>query len=232
MNEKDKAVILASWVATIDALVTYVYSQNPYFLVAWWLCVALGQAGMKYREKRVIEWIENIRDNPDVFTSEVLEDENFQDGFVYLFQKYIVERNVEKRKIVKNILLWFAWAHNKAEFELEKLCSILDSLSLEDIEVLKIWSDGSIQQWDRSQGVFPEDYSSPTLNSLQIGECILHEMKWMSAFANQQYAYEKLNYLVSTGLLTQEIPKTAYNTDDSFTISIFGKNFVQFIKNF
>lgn len=52
------------------------------------------------------------------------------------------------------------------------------------------------------------------------------------AFADQQYAYEKLKYLVSTGLLTQEIPKTTYYTDDSFTISIFGRNFVQFIKDF
>lgn len=54
----------------------------------------------------------------------------------------------------------------------------------------------------------------------------------MVAFKEEQYAYEKLKYLVSTGLLTQQIPKTTYYTDDSFTVSMFGKDFIQYIKYF
>ncbi len=229
MKEIDKIVLTASGVAIIDGIVA---TLDPSFLTAWWLCLALWQANIRYREKRALEWVENIRDNPLIFTAELLDDENFQDGFVYLFQKYILERNKDKRKIVKNILLGFAKSDNRGEFELEKICNTLDRLSIEDIEILRIWIDGSIEEWDKSQGVFPEGYVSPSLNSLQIGKFILDDMKWMKAFSEIQYAYEKLRYLVSTGLLTQEIPKSTYFTDDNFTISIFGKNFVQFIKNF
>ena len=232
MNEKDKDIIVTSWIATIDALVTYVCSQNPYFLVAWSLCLVLGQANMKYREKRVVEWVENIKDNLSIFTAELLEDEIFQEWFVYLFQKYISERNIQKRKIVKNIFSGFTYTFNRWEFELEKLCNILNALSFEDLKILKIWADGSIEQWDKSQGLSLESYSSPPLNSLQIGKYILHGMKWMNEFTDEQYTYEKLKYLVSAGLLAQEIPKTTYHTDNSFTISTFGKSFVQFIKDF
>ena len=112
--------------------------------LAWDLCKALLGAGLKLRQKRALEWVEMVRDNPEVFTGKLLENEEFQDGFVYTLEKYLIERSEEKRKIFRNIFLGFSCSKNKERFDLEKYSFLLSQLSIEDVETLKYVNVNSV----------------------------------------------------------------------------------------
>ncbi len=92
---------------------------------------------MKIRQQKVLEWVEMVRDNPSIFTKEILESRQFQDGFVYALERYIRERNESKRKIMKNIFLGFVGVNSEDNFELERMYHVLSILSIDDLLVLK-----------------------------------------------------------------------------------------------
>lgn len=133
MNNKDKQLLKGSALVVADQIASSIPALN----IAWGLSKALFGAGMKLRQQRALEWVELIRDNPEVFTKELLEQEELQDGFVYAFEKYLVERSEQKRKIFRNIFLGFAKADDKRNFPLEKFSHTLSQLGEVDIEVLR-----------------------------------------------------------------------------------------------
>lgn len=153
-NQKDKQIIKDS----IDAIVLSVPGLN----VAWGLSQALCGAGLKLRQRKALEWVEMVRDNPAILTEEILNDENFQDGFVYSLEKYLIERNEEKRKYFRNIFLGYSENNKNPEFELEKFIHILSQLSDGDMIVLS-WVDinaGSSYQIIGDTDVFLENISN------------------------------------------------------------------------
>ena len=129
MNEKDKQIVKDS----LDVVVSTIPGLN----IAWGLSKALYGAGLKLRQKKALEWIEMVKDNPSVFTEAILKNKTFQDGFVYALERYIREKSEEKRKYMKSIFLGFAQATNQTEFEIERILHVLNILNTEDIEVLK-----------------------------------------------------------------------------------------------
>lgn len=129
---KDKIILKNAALGVADTIAASLGLSVP-----WELSKALFGAGMKLREQRALEWVEMVRDNPSVFTKQVLEDESFQDGFVYALEKYLVERDEEKRRIARNIFLGFAQAEDKTKFPLEKFAHTLSQLGELDIEVLR-----------------------------------------------------------------------------------------------
>ncbi len=135
MNEKDKILLQDSALIVADGIVSNIAGLN----IAWGLSKALYGSGIKLREKRALEWVETIKDNPNIFTKNILCSQNFQDGFVYAFEKFIKERNNEKRKIIKNIFLGFSKSKDLENFELERFINIASLLSIKDFR----WLSGS-----------------------------------------------------------------------------------------
>jgi len=132
-GSRDKQIIKDSVMVLADEIASAIPGLN----IAWGLSKALAGAGMKLREQRALEWVEMIRDNTETFTKKILEEESFQDGFVYSIEKYLIERNDEKRRIFRKIFLGFAKSNNLEVFSLEKLTHSLSQLSTLDVEVLK-----------------------------------------------------------------------------------------------
>lgn len=135
--KKDEILVKDAALAVVDAVVDEIASKIPVINIAYGLSKALYGAGLKLRQERALEWVEMVRDNPTYFTESVLKDESFQDGFVVALEKYIIERNEQKRAIFRNIFLGFAEASNKKQFPLEKYTHTLSQLSETDIEVLR-----------------------------------------------------------------------------------------------
>lgn len=133
MNDKDKIIAKGTALAVVEEIV----SKVPGLSLAYDLSKALFGAGMKLRQQRVLEWVEIVRNNPSIITKQVLSDEGFQDGFAVALEKYLVERNEEKRRIFRNIFLGFAKAEDKTKFPLEKFIHTLSQLGEVDIEVLR-----------------------------------------------------------------------------------------------
>lgn len=159
MKPKDRNLLKESALAIADSIVASIDSafqsnaQTPIPLVgiAWGLCKALLGSAMKLRQNRALEWVEMIRDNPQIFTEEVLLDEQFQDGFVFVLEKYLIERNGERRRYIKNIFMGFSTSTNKDTFPLEKLTHTLSQLSIADIYTLK---DVDINRQDKNYQVY------------------------------------------------------------------------------
>lgn len=133
MEEKDKILIQKSAIVAADGIVALVPGLN----IAWGLSKALFGAGMELRQKRVLEWVEMVRDNPTVFTKDIVESEEFQDGFVFALEQFLRERSEEKRTILKNVFLGFTESNDKENFPLERFAHTTSQLGLEDIATLR-----------------------------------------------------------------------------------------------
>lgn len=131
-TKKDKIIAKDAVAVVVEEVVKLVPGLN----LAYGLSKALYGSGLKLRQQRALEWVEMVRDNPEVFTKLVLEDQAFQDGFAFALEKYLTERNEEKRQISRNIFLGFVQAQDKTKFPLEKYVHTLSQLGEVDIEVL------------------------------------------------------------------------------------------------
>lgn len=133
MNEKDVIIIKNSSLAVIDVILNNIPLLNS----AWGLSKALLGASMELRQKRALEWVEMIRDNPSIFSGDVLKDEVFQDGFVFLLEKFLRQRNEEKRKYIKNVFLDFAQSDEKIGFEIERIDDVINKITMRQVNLLK-----------------------------------------------------------------------------------------------
>lgn len=120
------------------ALITGLASAvHPLLGVAVSMAVALYGPAIERRKDRATELIEYIHENIHLFTPDILSDEGFQDGFVLLLEKYIRERNKEKRLILQKILLGYAKAPNLLDFPLEEMADIVSRIRMSDVQVLR-----------------------------------------------------------------------------------------------
>lgn len=149
MEEKDKDLVRDSSLTIADALVAA--TGHLGLVVAWGLSKSLFGSGMRFRQKRALEWVEMVRDNPDIFSKTIVESEEFQDGFVFALEQFLRERNEKKRTILKNVFLGFAEADDKENFPLEKFTHTTSQLSLEDIATLK---DVNLKRADQNYQIY------------------------------------------------------------------------------
>lgn len=238
LSKKDSIVLQTSAIAVVDNLVSAVDTSlnggMPLLSIAWGLSKGLYGANIQLRQNRAVEFVKMIKDNPGIFTKQLLQTEEFQDGFVYTFQRYLSERAEEKRQIIKKIFCGFSQEENRRDFKLERLLYTLEQLSIEDIEVVKIFSDGTTSQWIRNQ--FPKmepkevaNMARQSLNMKQIGIHLLSEMKGMKQFENIDYAIETLSRLSSLGLVIGGIEATYDYSGSNFRESAFGKKFIYYV---
>lgn len=239
LAKKDLIVLQNSAIVIIDNMVaTFDNSNNggaPLLAIAWGLSKGLYGAGVQLRQDRAVEFVEMIRDNPGIFTKQLLQTEEFQDAFVYVFQKYLSERVAEKRKTIKRIFCGFCEEENKQDFKLERFLNTLEQLSADDIEVLKIFSDGMVHKWIENQ--FPDmpqtkvkEMAELPLNVTQFGDLILNEMKNLPQFKDRYYTLEILVRLSALGLFLGGISLNDSDYSGShFRISGFGQEFISYI---
>lgn len=192
MNEKDKQILKDS----TDVIVSAIPALN----IAWGLSKALYGAGLKLRQQKALEWVEMVRDNPEIFTKELLTQEEFQDGFVFALEKYIIERNEEKRKVFKNIFLGYSSTSKKLLFPIEKYIHTLSQLNIKDINVLK---DVDVSRTDRNYQIYGNDNRNLSNIFTLINLGILHNdpssrmgpvdapFIWISEFGKEFIKYIK-----------------------------------------
>lgn len=107
------------------------------------LGVAVGLAGayfgpaMERRHDRVKELVLYVQQYIDDFNPQILEDEMFQDGFVLLMEKYIRERNEQKRLILQRVLRGYIQAPSLLDYPLEEMADLVSRLRLKDVETFR-----------------------------------------------------------------------------------------------
>lgn len=119
------------------ALVGVASAINPALGIAVGIAAALFGPAIERRKDKAGELIALIGQNIDQISSEVLENTTFQDGFVYLFERYIRERNDEKRLILQQILLGYISAPELLDFPLEEMSDLVTRIRMSDVAVLR-----------------------------------------------------------------------------------------------
>jgi hypothetical protein len=89
------------------------------------------------RKDKAEDLIRYVQDNISLFTPEILADEVFQDGFIVLMEKYIRERNDDKRLILQKILLGYIEAPNLLDFPLEEMTDLVSRIRMSDVAILR-----------------------------------------------------------------------------------------------
>lgn len=224
MSEKDTQIIKTSALVLADQIA----SSLPGLSIAWGLSKALHGAGLELRKQRALEWVEMVRDNPDIFYKDFLESEDFQDAFVYSFEKYISERNNKKRELIKKIFLGYSDSKDRENFELERMINTLSIISFSGIKLLEILkkvsdlsiknakqlSDSLLEYLIKDSNDNPDKYkTSPGSNVREI---------WAEAETD----------LINIGLLrTYNIPKLGGSKYHDYDFTTYGKNFIEYILN-
>lgn len=222
MDIKDKQILKDSAIVTADQIASIIPGLN----IAWGLSKALYGAGIKLREQRALEWVEMVRDNPDVFNKQILSSENFQDAFVYSFEKYISERNDDKRKIIKKIFLGYSQSNDLEKIEIERMISLLSLVSLKGLELLKILNEISNPE------VFKNNQLSDHLTTYLVNDSNNNPGKYNlppNSNIREIWADAETD-LISIGILrTYNIPRWGGSNHNDYDLSNTGREFIKYI---
>ena len=134
-GESGGELLKSSGLAAVDAVAAGVDTAlggTPLALGAWGLSKALLGNGLALRQKKALEWVEMVRDNPSIFTKQLLETEEFQDSFVTALEGYIKERDADKRSVLRAIFLDYSAFSEPTSYPLERLNEITKQITIND----------------------------------------------------------------------------------------------------
>lgn len=122
--------------AGVVALTGLASTVHPAFGVAVGMAAALFGPAIERRQKRAEQLIRFVQDGIDKFPSDVFENKVFEDGFVFLLEKHIRERNEDKRLILQQVLLGYANAPDLLDYPLEEMTDLVSRIRMSDAYVL------------------------------------------------------------------------------------------------
>ncbi len=226
-QDLDLEISKRSFISSVDALV----AGSAEAALAWGLIKTLFGAHLEVRKERTINFLKKIIDNPEIFTEKIVNSEEFRDGLIFTFEKYLFERNKIKRDAIFNIFKGYAKKGCSNDFKLEKFLHTLSLLTEYEAKVLKIFVDGSIYKWLEEQKIYSNEElvteSKRPLNVYQLGKYILSQKVDMNEFEDEEYCYEVFNSLINLGVITQTVDTMGVVTN-SYKLSSFGDEFVKY----
>lgn len=115
-------------------------STNPAWGVIFGLFFSVYVGIATYKQQRLNEVASFIQEHPEQFRREIVESEEFKDGFVIFLADYLRSRTLSKREILKRIFLGFTSSNDKEAFELERMNSCVERMSIQSMEFLSFFS--------------------------------------------------------------------------------------------
>lgn len=117
-------------------------NMTPWVNIVWWWVKNAINWSKNMRIIRWIEFFEAIWIYPE-FLKELEKSEQALDWLALCFEAYTKERTKEKRKILKNLFLWFTKLseEEKEKFEIERLIDITNKITSAELTYLKHLND-------------------------------------------------------------------------------------------
>jgi hypothetical protein len=129
------------WMANIPVALSVIgaplLNAHPEWTIALNSAIGLFGVYLQYNVDRLRDIVEMIGENQKLFPKDIVESEDFKEGFLVFFSSFVKSRGERKREIVKRIFLGFTSSKDKEKFDLEKLLSTSDRISYEAVLFLK-----------------------------------------------------------------------------------------------
>jgi hypothetical protein len=182
--------------AGASTAVTLANTVHPLLGVAVGIAAALFGPAIERRQDRAEDLILYIQEHIADFTPQVLEDKKFQDGFVLLMEKYIRERNDDKRVILQHILKGYIHAPNLLEYPLEEMAELVSRIRMSDVAILRNAFEEESRDASANPNNDPKSFmlrEDPNAVSRLIYFGLLHEDRTKSGPVIREY--DQKNYL-------------------------------------
>jgi hypothetical protein len=135
-TNKTLNIVIPGMMPYIQRVIDPFLVAYPYWGLAIYSVIGIYMVYLGMKQEELNEVITFIKDHPNEFRKKIVKSEEFRKGFVSFFDNYIKQRIVEKRRILRAILLGFSSDGNKREFELEKMQEALMRISLNALETM------------------------------------------------------------------------------------------------
>jgi len=208
-------------------------ASRPEFLPHWLLISGYFGTLLDLQQEKVNEFVNYIQNNSSIFTKEMVNSLEFKEGFVITFESYLKQRNKQKRKYIQNIFIGFTESEVKEDFELERMYDLLNKISKYQISTLKrIYNKIDISINEKERLAVESDYDD--IKYLQSLGLLSVEKKQR---IEVDTTTEELPNIDNKSSILGSRKKEDYVSDveaelketETFSLSIFGEDFVGFI---
>lgn len=198
--------------------------------------VALGQSILsyygEYANRKTIDLLQEFKKNKDKINQEIVQSDKFKASFIKIVSDNITESNEEKRQLLKNYILNFACGVEPDFNEHSRIINVLNTISLYEIEMLKLWDDGEIiEDWYKNNSPSSRvALDIAHIEGIVINSPYKYRLEW--GRQNQERNNQTLLSLGYTGLLWV-LGETNFGGGQEATVkdlTEFGKIFLKFIK--
>ena len=117
---------------------------DPVWNVLFATSVAIINAWGEWGQSRVNELVSFIDEHKEEFVGDVIKSDTFKTLFLNILERHMKESSEEKRKLLRNYLLSTGKGINPDFNEFTKMNNILDTVSLEEIDFLRLWDDDEL----------------------------------------------------------------------------------------
>jgi hypothetical protein len=118
---------------------------NPTWSILFATSTALINAWGDFGQTRVNELVSFINEHKEEFMADVIQTDKFKTLFLNILERHMKEASEEKRQLLRNYLLSVGKGVNPNFNEFTRMNNILDTISLEEIDFLKLWdSDNAV----------------------------------------------------------------------------------------
>lgn len=237
LSHKKVTELLVSGMADpIQAAIIALTAINPVWGVLMGFGKAIWTTWGAFGQERVNELVVYIDEHKEEFVREVIEGDDFKTLFLNVLERHMKEASEEKRKLLRNYLLNVGKGVNPDFNEYTRMNNVMDSISLYEIDLLKLWNDdGPIELWYRNH---PEVQSRMTV-SIGVLQTYIRDMRprneqllGMVADENKNKNNQTLLLLGYKGLL-YTLAEDNFGSGEEVkvrNITELGKAFLYFIK--
>jgi hypothetical protein len=192
-----------------------------------------------YANDRTLDFLKQFAKNKEYLVDEIVQSDKFKAVFIKTIGDNITESNEEKRQLLKNYVLNFACGIEPEFNEHTKLLSTLDTITMDELSLLKLWEDGGMMQGDNSYGkvgrTTVNDIKRIVLKTRKAGESEVgdYEKHILKLVENKDSGNKILLSLGYKGLL-YVLGENNFGSGEEAKVSDitdFGKTFLTFIKS-
>lgn len=136
---KDNSISVEAITQQVGVLVPAllpVFNADPVWGAIFAIIYGFFPALMQLKQERINEVAKFIQEHPEEFRKEIVQSEEFQEGFLVFFEQYLKSRIKIKRDILKKIFLGYTTAEDKEHYELERLNDCLVRITIPSLEFL------------------------------------------------------------------------------------------------